>query len=395
MPNTWRLPGSINPSRNSVSVNQGSGQIIGINILTQSDKRFIHTFLRSGWFHLFLFLVLLAFMVKPLQRIVFDMILWQNLVNDVDHRLTEDPKKNINAEGIRSFYTSDQYKDEDFNIIFAGDSFAYGLGLPIEHAPPYQLEQSLRTHFKRDDINVINFGWSSSSPYLSLRLLEDLGEAYKPDLVIFLLDLTDFKDDWFYKHIIHKKGHYKFLVEHPYLGNITRMIARKTDAYTGWYQQLVGFPDRNTYFTVHQPYEKSEAFFNNVYDSLLEMHTFTTETLNAPLIVFSAPRHWQYTDKESPNSWEAHTFEIQGPYVLNNFVWLDKAATEAPFPMISLLPDFQQTTVFPTTFDTDSHWNKNGAQVAAEAIFKHCLRIECFRLAGLEEDKSISDENAP
>lgn len=333
---------------------------------------------RSGWFHLAIFLLLLALMIKPLQRMVFDMILWQNLISDVDHRLTEDPKKNINSEGIRSFQTSSRYRAEDFNIIFAGDSFAYGLGLPIEHAPPYQLETLLRQHYKRDDIHVVNFGWSSSSPYLSLRLLKDLGAAYKPDMIIFLLDLTDFKDDWFYKHILHRQGNYRFLVEHPYLGYIARTVARKTDAYTGWYQQLMGFPDWSTYFTVHQPYEASKPFFDNVYQSLLEMHTFSQQTLGVPLYVFSAPRHWQYTDKESPDSWEAHAFEIQGPYALNNFIWLEETARTAPFPMISLLQDFRETTVFPTTFQDDSHWNREGAGVAAAAIFEHCQQLACF-----------------
>ncbi|MCB1615783.1 MAG: SGNH/GDSL hydrolase family protein [Pseudomonadales bacterium] len=360
---------------------------------TSPKKEKLSRLLYSGWFHLFIFLVALGFMIKPLQRAIFDMVLWQNLINNVDHRLTEDPKKNINSEGIRSYHTSDYYKEEDFNIIFAGDSFAYGLGMPIEGAPPFQLEKQLRNYFHREDINVINFGWSSSSPYLSLRLLQDLGKAYKPDVVIFLLDLTDFKDDWFYKNILHKTGHYRFLIEHPYLGYLVRSIARETDSFTGWYQELMGFPDWSTYFTVHQPYEKSEPFFNNVYESLLEMNSFTENELHAPLFVFSAPRHWQYTDKESPNSWEAHAFVVKGPYALNNFIWMDKVSATAPFPMVSLLKDFQNTEVFPTTFEDDSHWNQAGANVAATAIFRHCLKLNCFeKLLKTNPDQELQTE---
>ena len=44
--------------------------------------------------------------------------------------------------------------------------------------------------------------WVSSSPLLNLRLLRDVGHKYRPDLVVYSLDMTDFRDDLHYEHAL-------------------------------------------------------------------------------------------------------------------------------------------------------------------------------------------------
>lgn len=309
---------------------------------------------------------------------LFGLIRWQALIEDPDHRWKPHERDDINSDGLRSAREAGDFKADDFNIIFAGDSFTFGHLLSSEQSPPMQFEKIAMERLPATPVKVVNFGWSSSSPYLSLRLLKDKGPAYKPDLVIFLLDVTDFKDDFFYRNILEKRGPYKFIVEHPLLAHFPRQIARKTDGFTHWQENWLGYPDYSNYFLFHQPYEKSLPFFDNTYEILKQMDIYVTNELGAKLVVFVPPRHWQYTDKESPRSWERHNYVAMGEHALNNYRYWNEKSANATFPIISLLEDFKSTTVFPTTFEKDSHWNPDGARFAAEQIFAHCQKLDCF-----------------
>lgn len=309
---------------------------------------------------------------------IFGLILWQKLIEDPDHRWKPHERIDINSDGLRSFREAADFKTEDFNIIFAGDSYTFGHLLSAEQAPPMQFEKIAAEKFPGNPVKVVNFGWSSSSPYLSLRLLKDKAAAYKPDVVIFLLDTTDFKDDFFYRNVIEKRGAYKFIVEHPLLAHFPRQIARKTDGFTHWQEKWLGYPDYSNYFLFHQPYEQSLPFFDNTYETLNQINLYVTSELGAKFIVFVPPRHWQYTDKESPQSWERHNYVPMSEYVLNNYRYWNEKSKIASFPIISLLEDFKETTLFPTTFEKDSHWNPDGARLAAELIFERCKKFGCL-----------------
>jgi hypothetical protein len=316
---------------------------------------------------------------KILSREVYDLLLWQKLIEDVDHRWKPYEKPGINGDGLRSEREADEFREEDFTVIVAGDSYTYGFMLKPESALPAQLESLARQHFAAgEELKVVNFGWTSSSPYLSLRLLRDKGKKYKPDVVLLVLDATDFKDDFFYKSVIYRKGHYGFIIDYPVTGHIVRQIARRTDHFTGWQQALLGYPEFSTYFVFHQPYEKSLPYFDNVRESLEAMNDYISNELGARFYVFVPPRHWQYTDRESPESWEKHNYVEMGPHVLNNFRYFEEVGDALPFPVVPLLEEFRQSGVFPTTFRKDSHWNPDGARLAAELVFEKCLNLGCF-----------------
>ena len=341
--------------------------------LTDTNKK------KLFWLAYALLLVLVGYgALQLLWGEAYGFILWQKLIDDPDHRWKPHEREDINADGIRSYREADEFKSDDFNIIFAGDSYTFGHLLSAAQSTPMQFEQLAASLYPNKTIKVANFGWSSSSPYLSLRLLRDKAKKYHPDLVIFILDITDFKDDYFYQHVIEKTGNYKFIVEHPYLAHFPRQLARKFDGYTHWQETLLGYPDFSIYFVAHQPYEKSLPFFDRSYSNLVAMNRFVTEELHAQFIVFIPPRHWQYTDRESPLSWERHNYVAKGPYVLNHFIYFDQKAKEASFPIISLLEDFKSSSVYPTTFERDSHWNPDGAKLAAEMMLKHCQQRQCF-----------------
>lgn len=145
---------------------------------------------------------------------------------DVDHRMKPNARGR-NADGIRSTVDPADLRDEDVNVIFLGDSFAFGVRSPAERALPQRLESMARAAMPRETVNVLNFGWSSSSPYLSNRLLRNIGSKYKPDAVILLVDATDFYDDMAHRKYIEKNGIYALLDYVPGLFYVVRTVAKR------------------------------------------------------------------------------------------------------------------------------------------------------------------------
>ena len=116
----------------------------------------------------------------------------------IDHRMRPDGDE-INSDSIRFRGEAGSIDVDDFNIVFLGDSFTYGLFLEYEDAVPYVTEQQLASRKCDTQVRVVNFGWPSSSPLLSVRLLRDIGHKYHPDLVVYMLDMTDFHNDLDYE----------------------------------------------------------------------------------------------------------------------------------------------------------------------------------------------------
>jgi len=300
---------------------------------------------------------------------------WIDLIEDIDHRMEANSEKFFtNSDGIRSPHEASNIESEDFNIVFLGDSFVYGFLLTNEaFPPPAQLEETARQHFQQDNINVWNFGWTTSSPILSLRLLQDLGEKYQPDLVILAVDMSDYRDDYFYRHMLEGDGIFHYINNYPRSTYLLKQFLGWVDPYTGWHKDVFGYTGHGGYFTAREPMEENLGLYDELYDSLMQLYDYTENTLEVPLVVFIPPRHWQYTDKESPETWENGSFDAMGPYVLENYRYFDSKRSDTPFAIISLLEDFQQSDDYPTTFRKDSHWNKKGAKLAADSIFKHLL----------------------
>jgi len=298
---------------------------------------------------------------------------WVNLSRDVDHRMKKPKFMDINSDGIRSPREASEIKPDDFNVIFLGDSFIHGFILQYKLAPPKRLEEIARDYFKTDKINVWNFGWTTSSPILEYRLLKDIGKKYHPDLVILAVDMSDYRDDYFYRHMIKGDGIYEYVDKYPRSMYIFKQLLTYVDPYTGWHKKIFGYTGKGGYFAATEPLETNRVQFDELYDSLNQAYDYCHNELHVPLMVIIPPRHWQYTDKESPHTWEQGSFEAMGPYALENYRYFDEKRPTTPYPLVSLLDDFKNSNVFPTTFDKDSHWNQHGAKLAAEAVFNHAL----------------------
>ncbi|HKQ50478.1 MAG TPA: hypothetical protein VJZ71_20570 [Phycisphaerae bacterium] len=294
---------------------------------------------------------------------------------DLDHRMKANPAAGINSDGIRCPVEASDFTADTYNIIFLGDSFTYGERLADGgEAFPAQLEALCRAKYPAAKVRAVNFAWVSSSPLLSARLLKDIGQKYKPRLVVYCLDMTDFHDDLRYlvgaqyigvsptAFLLAKAGLAAELSELKKRWNFPELWARLTG------RGAVVPGDR--FFVVNQPLGESIEYMQATENNLREIDAFCREQLNAKFVLVMLPRGFQYSDKESRRSWEAYAYTPLGPYVLEPFKWLKSFRARAGFPCYSLLEDFQNSTVFPTCFDDDPHWTKEGHAVAARGMLR-------------------------
>lgn len=300
----------------------------------------------------------------------------------VDHRLVPNGDE-VNEDRIRFRGTAAAIEEEDFNIIFLGDSFTEGLFVSYEQAYPYYFEKQAAQLQCKQKIRSINFGWASSSPLLSLRLLRDIGEKYKPDLVILNLDMTDFHDDLFAQQLFDSGTYTVSLNKATILSTAIRglrlyqhaagkvrkaLVARSAEA------PLSTTVPHERFFITNQPLAESVPYIRKgVLKNIDRLHRFTTEELQGNFMLVMYPRGFQYSKTESPENWEASAYSPLGPHVLAPFQFFQSEAAALPYPFISLLQDFTVETRFPLFLHDDPHWNQTGHAVAAEALLRHLV----------------------
>jgi len=314
----------------------------------------------------------------------------QSYALDVDHRLWPDGKE-INSDGVRLRAEAEDLAEEDFVILFVGDSFTFGWSLPYEDAYPYQFETLTERAGCEPAVRAVAMGWTSSSPLLGLRLLREVAYKYRPDLVVYNLDVTDFHDDLRYERSLREQSDYDFdtsamaerllLTYWPWARDAVPGLRAVTDRLRGVdrvarERLLAGLevPGRlERFFVTARPLEESRpAMELGAMKNLAEMNAFAEEVLGVPMALVTYPRAYQYSDRESPQNWEPG-YEALGPHVREPFRYFAEVGSGLPYPVINLLPAFETSDEFPLFFARDPHWNARGAGLAARAVYAGLL----------------------
>lgn len=295
---------------------------------------------------------------------------------DIDHRATYDPGR-INRDGVQPDIPANDYRDDDFNIIFLGDSFTYGEGLDRQDQSfPFLVEKLLRTRYPDKRIRVVNFGWRASGPVLQYRQLYQIGAAYKPDLVVQSFDMTDFGND-----IEHMSKLRQAKADDPGKASIFRAMKVRFSMFLGvrdfgeWLadqlteKEFINFrwPNNQFYFHMWQPLEKSEPALQLTWNILMDTNELSKK-MGAKYVLFVLPRCQHYNPSECPPPNEIFHIPDFGPYLMEPFKYFEKKAQIAHFPVHSLLAAFENSGVSSTVFPTDPHYNEAGHQVAAKAM---------------------------
>ena len=112
-------------------------------------------------------------------------VAWQGLIDGVPYR--------TNELGLRDREIESPKPAGTVRVLMLGDSFTEGGGLADADTIPRQVEGTLRASCP--GVQVINAGAASYSPILEYLLLQEIGSAVSPDLVVLNLDMTDVHDD--------------------------------------------------------------------------------------------------------------------------------------------------------------------------------------------------------
>ena len=329
-------------------------------------------------------LIVLAIWLTPrMVAALVEQSLFYEYDRTIDHRMRPDGDE-INADSIRFRGASDSIDARDFNIVFLGDSFTYGFDLQYEEAVPYVVERQLGLRACERPVRAINFGWTTSSPLLSFRLLRDIGHRYHPDLVVYMLDMTDFHDDLRYERQFASMRRIQILpsavasalleraalvlFDRSGIGQIAESLRTASE------RELADVPAQQ-FFVTNQPLADSvEDIERGVAKNLRSINDYAADALGADMVLVVLPRAFQYTDRESPDNREAGRYDPLGPHVLAPFRYFEQRRDDLPYRVLSLLPAFREARDFPLYFRDDPHWNAAGARVAARGIADYLVR---------------------
>lgn len=104
----------------------------------------------------------------------------------------------INSLGFRDFEYTLEKLNNTYRILIMGDSFFEGVGVNVEETAGKLLELKLRQYAK-SNIEVIQIGTAGWSPLPEYIYLSKFGIKFHPDLVIQTVNVSDFKDEYFFE----------------------------------------------------------------------------------------------------------------------------------------------------------------------------------------------------
>ena len=283
-----------------------------------------------------------------------------------------------NSDGLAQRREAEDYADDDYVILFLGDSFTYGLGLGMPHvnAFPHLVERRLALRFGASSIRVANFGWTSSSPLLSRRRLEAIGAKYKPDHVVLCIDMTDARDDIWYQNLLDRRGLCELFDRLPITIRLLKDWA--PDTYRWLFEKTLDYNQPYLrYFACEAPLDETRPFLEPMAENIRAC-AGVARALGCEFEVFVLPRYFQYTDdecledREQEQPFSQHA--VLGPYSTQPFEWFEgEFAPTVDFPVTSLLPAFAASEEGPHCFEDDPHWTTVGHQVAGAAIVRQLI----------------------
>lgn len=271
----------------------------------------------------------------------------------------------INSEGLRDY---EHPKDKDsttFRILVLGDSFTFGVGVNIEESYPKLLEAILNqstaggTPKKYEVINAGVEGFGTEQEYL---YLEELGNRYRPDLVIVGLCSNDIHDVMrgiplsFTKASL--KNRFYFL---SYLRGLQILFSKIF---------LKGI--KTELFQIYQ-----DQYTPEFEDALLKTKEYLmkirgySHSIGAKTLVVIIPLGMEIDRLEWEKKGLVHLYSDE--FFNKNMHKFSEIFTEfgkvEKILTLPLLPIFRKNKARPLYFTHDVHWTKEGHRLAAESIY--------------------------
>ncbi len=318
-----------------------------------------------------------------------------------------------NEDGLRSEYSREAFLQYSERIVMMGDSFTYGYGVRQRFAFPEVCQQLLRERLHRDGLAVLNAGIVSYSPFLANLLFDGVIRAYKPQLVLYFLDATDFGDDYQYAAMakcdehgvyfdIDERGQfyygvigelvYRAFTQPPLsqalecalypkevvLRKVLGWPSRERKEYYDFTVRIDGVTEYNRYFIYRHPPESLRPYFAATRENIDRL-AHKVRRAGAAFALVVVPRFHHYDPKESPDYWERGQYATNEPYQYAYLEYFDQVKEQADYPVLNLLSAFQAAKERPLTFRQDAHWNDRGHAFVARTIADYLVEQGLLR----------------
>jgi hypothetical protein len=299
-----------------------------------------------------------------------------------------------NEDGLRSRYGREEFQRYTERLVVMGDSFTFGSGVDQDAAVPQALERILRQD-RGDRTAVLNAGTVSHSPLLASRLFDGVIRHYRPTKVLYLLDATDFGDDYNYERELvgDPPGHFDWSgVETPtYYGAVGQLInlegllaaltrpfpavrpavglppaSARTYNYYAFEARIGGRLENNRFFVFRYPMEQTRQFLDRTF-GYLQTLAHSVQLLGGEFLLVVTPRFQHWNPAECPENWEMD-YAREEPYQFEYFRYFNDRRADAGFEIFDLLPAFRATREYPLVFKDDPHWNAAGHAFVARTL---------------------------
>ena len=312
-----------------------------------------------------------------------------------------------NRDALRSPYRRDRFRRYTTRLAVLGDSFTFGVGVADDAAFPAVLERRLRASLERDDVAVLNAGMISYSPLLQTVVYPGKVRGYQPQVVLMLLDATDFGDDVRYQRRLRRDSDRVWfdVVDRRRprpsgaLMNVTLLPRRLAEYHLRypWVElgrrlgfalanppspfdlhtmelRIGGVVEHNVFFIYRHPPELTRPYFERTL-GYVEQVAAEVRADGGRFVLAVAPRFHHWDASECPDNWEAHRYALDEPY---QHAYLDFFRDRAPalgFPVIDLLPAFLSSDRGPLVFARDPHWNVAGHELVGAFLSDRLLDL--------------------
>jgi hypothetical protein len=269
------------------------------------------------------------------------------------------------------------------NIVFIGDSYTEGIGIPFNKTFCGLLQQQ----FDTSHTNILNAGVASFSPklyYLRIKYLIEVQQLI-PNEIYCLPDFSDYGDELVYEDF--KPSHSfsaieinRFLASKSILYNFYHWLMRK------WFLHLIKINANESESFIYSI--KTNNNFIKKYPDFLEIRQNWLKAKNMKTPTFKKAQQLAEANMDS-----LHQLCLQHNIKLNIIGYPRKSYAQLSSPHVQVLETFwknyshkkniQYLSLYPEFatanknniyLSDDAHWNENGHEIVAQKIKEHMAR---------------------
>lgn len=290
-----------------------------------------------------------------------------------------------------------------FRILALGDSFTFGVAVPLENTYLKLLERRLR-ETSSEGFQVVNAGVDGYGPQHYLQYLNEAGLALEPDLVtIGFYVANDVMDRITYNWYIHdgllfsRKPTFSF--RYSLLHPINEFLEQRSHLFVFFRTRF----DYALWKIGLRPYYFPDVFAATYAPRTFDNWEFTKRTLrdlarlaasrNIRLLLIVIPAHYQVHEEIWNHYLRVYDLRPENVDLLKPQRLLKQICEELNIPVLDLLPRFREVgTRTQLYFRIDGHWNPDGHRLAAEELHKFLV---AQHLVPLRRPALFAQEPAP